>query len=214
VSQVLVAARFMMYSEIVIYIKNLDQRGATISTERKKKLLKIVDFIRSKQKLGQVAKLTFICIHNSRRSHLCQIWSAVLVKYLGLDGIQTFSGGTEATTLNDRIVDTLKKAGFKIESPGGQNPHYRIFYDEEIEPLVCFSKRFDDSTNPKKDFAALMTCSEADQNCPFVSGAVLRLSIPYGDPKEADGTSREAEAYDDRCLQIATEMYYMLSQLT
>jgi arsenate reductase len=37
-----------------------------------------------------------------------------------------------------------------------------------------------------------MTCSEADKNCPIVLGALDRISLPYNDPKEADGTPEEA----------------------
>lgn len=191
----------------------MDEYFSEISDGRKDKLREISEFIRSKHKSGQVAKLIFICTHNSRRSHLCQIWSTVLFKYLGLDGIQTFSGGTEATALNYRVIECLERAGVKIENPGGQNPRYKIGYSEDEEPIVCFSKRFDDPANPQKDFVAVMTCAEADHNCPFVPGAALRVAIPYQDPKEADGTSREAKTYDERCQQIATEMYFMLSQL-
>jgi len=203
----------MMYAEIITHINDLDDRVSRIPDKRKNKLEQIADFIRSKQKSGQEAKLTFICTHNSRRSHLCQIWSAVLARYLRFDGVRTFSGGTEATALNYRVVEALKRIGFKIENPGGENPHYKVFYDDNVEPLICFSKRFDDSSNPQRDFAAIMTCSEADQNCPFVPGAALRVAIPYKDPKEADGTSLEAKTYNDRCLQIATEIYYVLSLL-
>jgi arsenate reductase len=77
--------------------------------------------------------------------------------------------------------------------------------------MICFSKKFDDDFNPKTNFAAIMTCSEADENCPFVPGAEFRKSITYTDPKEADGTNREVEVYDERCRQIATEMFYMMN---
>jgi arsenate reductase len=39
-----------------------------------------------------------------------------------------------------------------------------------------------------------------------------RISLPYDDPKAADGTSEEAERYEERCLQIATEMMYVMEQ--
>lgn len=76
--------------------------------------------------------------------------------------------------------------------------------------MICFSKKFEDDFNPDKNFAAIMTCSDADENCPFVSGAEFRKPITYVDPKESDGTDREAAVYDERCRQIATEMFYMM----
>jgi arsenate reductase len=58
-----------------------------------------------------------------------------------------------------------------------------------------------------------MTCSEADRNCPNVVGATLRLPLPYEDPKAADDTPEEAARYDERSLQIATELLYVFSQV-
>ena len=39
-------------------------------------------------------QLNFICTHNSRRSHLGQIWAAIAGAYYNVD-VATFSGGTE-----------------------------------------------------------------------------------------------------------------------
>ncbi|MDZ7692285.1 MAG: hypothetical protein U5K69_14310 [Balneolaceae bacterium] len=133
--------------------------------------------------------------------------------HLGLEAIETYSGGTEVTAFNPRAVEAIRRAGFKVENPGGENPRYKVFYDEGKEPLVCYSKTFDDEANPHRDFIAVMTCSDADQNCPVVPGTEFRITIPYEDPKQADGTSQESQTYDERCRQIAAEMHYMLSQL-
>lgn len=202
-----------MYPNLKTYIQKITDKTSDISKERKSKLTQLAEYIRSRKESGESAKLTFICTHNSRRSHLCQIWSAVMAEYLGLDSIETYSGGTEATAFNPRAVAAIKRVGFKVEDPGGENPRYGVYFDDENEPLICFSKTFDDSYNPQRDFAAVMTCTDADENCPFVPGAEKRFSIPYVDPKEADGTSQEAETYDERCRQIATEMYYLMSQI-
>lgn len=202
-----------MHPELTSYIQSLENEASDITRERKSKLTKLADYIRTKKDSGQPARLTFICTHNSRRSHLCQIWSAVTADYLGLDQIETFSGGTEATAFNPRAVAAVERAGFNVENPGGENPRYKVFFDEDKEPLICFSKTYDDSYNPRKNFAAVMTCTDADENCPVVPGAEIRFSIPYVDPKESDGTSREKQTYDQRCRQIAAEMYYLMSQV-
>ncbi|MDZ7659386.1 hypothetical protein [Fodinibius sp.] len=111
------------------------------------------------------------------------------------------------------LWQAIERAGFRVENPGGENPKYKVYFDDESEPLICFSKTFDNSYNPTKDFAAIMTCSDADANCPVVPGAEKRFSIPYIDPKESDGTPKEKEIYDERCRQIASEMYYMMSKI-
>lgn len=202
-----------MYPDLTSYIQNIEGEISKISKERKNKLTQLADYIRDKKESGEPAKLTFICTHNSRRSHLCQIWAAVMAEHFDIYHIVSYSGGTEATAFNPRAVAAIERAGFKVEDPGGENPRYKVYFDEDKEPLTCFSKIFDDSYNPQKEFAAVMTCTDADENCPFVPGAEKRFSIPYVDPKESDGTPREKETYDERCQQIAAEMYYLMSRV-
>lgn len=203
-----------MFAELRSYIENRKQELSEISTERKKKLKEIAGFITRKNKsVDNPAKITFICTHNSRRSHLCQIWAAVLASHFGVEEVQSYSGGTEATAFNPSAVAAVERAGFKVVNPGGENPRYKVFYDDGHEPLLCFSKTFDDSYNPQNNFAAIMTCSDADENCPHVPGASFRQSIPYIDPKVSDGSPKEKQTYDERCRQIAVEMMYLMSQV-
>jgi arsenate reductase len=184
-----------------------------IPEERKRSLEKVAAFVSSKRNAGEAAELTFICTHNSRRSHMGQLWAAAAAAHFGLDRVRTYSGGTEATAFNPRAVAALDEAGFIIESPGGDNPHYLVTYDEHGPVMECFSKRYDDPFNPAEGYAAIMTCSEADEACPVVAGTTLRAPIRYEDPKVADGTPEEVVEYQERCLQIATEMLYLFSRV-
>lgn len=196
------------------YIRSLDGETGRISHVRKKILRKISRFIGDQQADNKEINLIFICTHNSRRSQFCQIWTATLIEHLGLDGINIFSGGTEVTDFNPRAVAAVRRAGFTIEKPDGTNPPYKIYYGEHKDPIICFSKRFDHSSNPIENIAAIMTCSDADRNCPVVPGTTFRTALPYQDPKQADDTPRESIVYDERCRQIAMEMLYTLSPLT
>ncbi|WP_234573034.1 protein-tyrosine-phosphatase [Rhodohalobacter sp. 614A] len=200
-----------MYQKLKAYISELESGFDSIPTSRKEELKKTADYIHSKLEDHKTAKLNFICTHNSRRSHLAQIWTAVAASQYGIGNVETFSGGTEATAFNPRAVAALERAGFRVENPGGDNPEYQVYFHEKAEPLTCFSKTFDDPLNPQKEFAAVMTCSDADENCPFVPGAEFRIPITYRDPKESDGTEQETDIYDERCKQIAAEMFYMMS---
>lgn len=202
-----------MNSILLEYINSLQKDVTEIPEDRKQKLVSLSEAIGAKLGENKPAALTFICTHNSRRSHLCQIWSATLAEHFGLADIKTFSGGTEVTAFNPKAVEAIKRAGFGVEKTGSKNPHYKVYYDERKEPLICYSKKFNDEANPDEDFMAVMTCSDADRNCPVVPGASSRYSIPYEDPKKADGTPRESQTYDKRCRQIAAEMYYMLSRI-
>ena len=209
-----------MYTKLSKYIDSAVAEMDAIPRERKDKLKEIADFVRSRIDSNETANLTFICTHNSRRSHLGQIWAAAAASYYGIeDGVATFSGGTEATAFNPRAVAAIERAGFKVVNPGvenplyGNNPHYEVTYAEDGKVLECFSKKYDDPFNANENFAAIMTCSEADEACPYIPGANLRAPITYVDPKESDGTEQEAATYDARCRQIATEMLYMMSQV-
>lgn len=171
------------------------------------------DFAHYLQHAGPDISLIFICTHNSRRSHFGQIWAAAAAAWYGVEGVKAYSGGTEATAFNPRAVAALQRAGFRVENPGGANPVYRVLFSEKRPALECFSKTYDDPYNPRENFVAVMTCSDADENCPFIPGARFRVSLPYQDPKEADGTPEESVRYDERCRQIATELFFLFSQI-
>ena len=199
-----------IYPNIIQLIDQLRSESAIISAERKEVLHRLADYISGKVKEGTPIQLNFICTHNSRRSHLGQIWAACAATYFGIDSIETFSGGTEATAFNPRAVAALERVGFQIINPGGENPHYQVSFGQDAPTLECFSKVYDDPFNPKKDFAAIMTCSDADENCPFIPGASFRLSLTYEDPKVADNTPEESAKYDERVQQIGRELLYAM----
>ncbi len=184
----------------------------TISDSRISLLLPLCDYIQTKVKQKTEANLIFICTHNSRRSQLSQMWAKVIADFYGID-IKTFSGGTEITACNERTIESFKRMGFIIHNPGGQNPHYELIYHPHKPSLLFFSKNYDDAPNPKENFAAILTCTDADENCPFIEGAEKRISLPYEDPKAFDDTTYEAKVYDERSIQIATEMKYVFSRL-
>lgn len=204
-----------MFPALVHTIESLTAQLDEIPDERKKSLDRIAAFVSAHRKSGATARLTFICTGNSRRSHMGQLWAAVAARYNGIDGVETYSGGTEPSAFNPRTIAALERAGFDVaaSTEAGDNPHYAVSYAQNVAPIESFSKRYDDASNPRADFVAVMTCSEADQECPFVPGAALRISLPYEDPKVADDTPGEAARYDERSRQIGAEMLYLFSKV-
>lgn len=185
-----------------------------IPADRKRTLTKLALWIRTQLDSGETPRLVFICTHNSRRSHISELWSRAAAAVYGIAGVQTFSGGTEATAFNPRAVAAMERAGFEIARKSeGDNPRYLARYGPEAPPAKAFSKVYSDDPNPEDGFAAVMTCSQADKSCPTVEGAAFRVAIPYEDPKAFDGTPREAEAYDERVAQIGREMLYLFSRV-
>ncbi len=186
-----------------------------IPAERRLQLDALGRFIAERTHAGEKAPLIFICTHNSRRSHMSQVWAQTAAHYLGVDGVETFSGGTEATTFNPRAAAALQRAGFDVVRTSAEdNPVYEVSFVDGMEPLRCFSKVYSEPPNPQQGFVAVMTCSDADAACPIIFGASERVSIPYDDPKAADGTAQEAAVYDERCRQIAREMLYAFSRVS
>jgi len=186
----------------------------SISSQRKTVLQPLVDFIQGKVNKGQEIRLNLICTHNSRRSHLSQVWAQTAAAHYGVTNVFCYSGGTEATAMFPMAAKTLEKQGFQIKTIAeGSNPVYTIKYAENEHPIIGFSKTFDDNFNPQTEFAAILTCSSADQGCPFIAGAELRIPITFEDPKAFDNTPQQAEKYEERSVQIATEMFYVFSQI-
>jgi hypothetical protein len=200
-----------MFKPITNYLNSVEREFDQIPEERRAVLEELGEFIFQNIKKGENAKLTVICTHNSRRSHMGQLWLAAAAVYYGIDGVITYSGGTEATAFNPRAVAAMKIAGFRIRKvEGGENPNYEAFLGRELPTIPMFSKKFDNQVNPQKGFGAVMVCSDADAACPIVPGADGRFSVPFEDPKKFDNTAYETHAYNERCRQIAKEMLFVM----
>ena len=183
-----------------------------ISEDRKKILQVLIDYIQAKRVNGSAVNLNFICTHNSRRSQFSQIWAQTAADYFGVKA-QCFSGGVEVTAFNERAVESIKRMGFDVSSKGEENPIYAVRNAEKNNVITAFSKLYDDDVNPKSDFSAVMTCSHADENCPFIPGTEQRIPVRYDDPKAFDDTELEIEKYDERSIEIGAEMFYVFSKI-
>lgn len=185
-----------------------------ISEERKKVLQPLVDYIQSKKDKGETIRLNFICTHNSRRSHLSQVWAQTMAFCFGVKNVFCYSGGTEATAMFLKVAETLANQGFQIQKLSDtQNPVYAVKYAQNEAPIVCFSKTYNNEFNPKSNFGAIMTCNNADEACPIVFGAAARFAIKYKDPKAFDNTDLQTEKYAERSLEIAQEMWWVFKSI-
>jgi len=197
-----------MYDKIVSTIEGFEE--GLILDERKKVLAELVDYVVRRVKDKKKVNLNFICTHNSRRSHMSQIWAQVMSVYFDISDVNSYSGGTESTAMFPVVGAMLESQGFHISKLADQtNPVYIIKYDEVSHPMIAFSKKYDDVFNPSKEYGAIMTCASADQGCPVVLGADARMPIRYEDPKASDGTPQQKETYLARSIQIGTEMKWV-----
>ncbi len=201
-----------LFSEIEEVIKKLNPQ--TISDDRKAVLQSLTDFVQKKVSNNQEIRINFICTHNSRRSHLAQVWAQALAYYFNIKNVFCYSGGTESTALFPMIAKTLENSGFEIKTISNEdNPVYNIKYTANEHPVIGFSKKLDDDFNPKSGFVAIMTCDSANEACPFVPGAEKRIPLTFEDPKAFDDTPQQANKYNERSVQIATELFYVFSQI-
>ncbi len=201
-----------MFQKIKDFLSSLDTES--ISEERKAELRSLVDFVQLKGDQKEPVLLDFICTHNSRRSHLSQVWAQTAAVHLGVPNVTTYSAGTEATALFPKISETLENTGFEIiKLSDEKNPVYAIKAGENAPPIVGFSKTLSHSFNPQSGFAAIMTCDSANETCPFIAGAEKRIPITYEDPKVSDGTPEQDAVYAERSKQIATEMMWVFEQV-
>ncbi|GJN58855.1 protein-tyrosine-phosphatase [Elizabethkingia anophelis] len=202
-----------MYQSLFENIQGI-QKAFNINEERKNVLWPLIGYIQKKINDKQRININFICTHNSRRSHLSQIWAQAAASYFNFPGVHCYSGGTEETALFPKIIETLKIQGFNIlKISDGNNPVYAIKYSANTPPVIGFSKKYDNPFNPEDSYAAVMTCSQADEGCPFIAGAEVRIPITFEDPKKSDNTPEQTQVYAERSLQIAAEMLYVFSSI-
>lgn len=201
-----------MFAKIEKFVSTLNTEG--ISDERKELLRPLIDFIQNKTTKNEPIRINFICTHNSRRSHFSQIWAQSLAHYFHLKNVFCYSGGTEVTAFFSTVAKTLSGSGFKIQTlSSGKNRVYSIKFSENEASVIGFSKTYNDDFNPKSNFAAVMTCSQADANCPLVEGAEKRIPITFTDPKKFDNTPHQIEKYNEINRQIANELFYVFKQI-
>ena len=183
-----------------------------INEERKRVLYEIANYIAGVKSENKIPSLIYICIHNSRRSHFGSIACALASEYFKTP-VNSFSGGTEVTAFHPNAVNALRQTGLEItQKDQATNPRYIVRIGDQTA-LTCFSKIYDDASNPQKDFAAIMMCSEAEQNCPFIPNAEKKFSTPYEDPKSSDGKPNQNEIYQARFAQILRETLYLFSKI-
>jgi arsenate reductase len=201
-----------MYLNLINVIATFSSQS--ISDERKVVLLPLVNYIQEKVNAGESIRLHFICTHNSRRSHLSQIWAQTMAYHVGLKNVSCYSGGTEATAIFIKVLETLTSQGFQVlRLSGNENPVVAVKFAANENPILCFSKTYNHPFNPSTQFGAVMTCSNADEGCPIVVGAEARFPIKYDDPKAYDGTPLQTEKYAEKSLDIAREMWWVFSQI-
>lgn len=183
-----------------------------ISSERINELEALIEF--GIEHSDKEFALLFVCTHNSRRSFFCEVWGQVAAEHYSMSNITTYSAGTEATAIYSETINALINSGLKIEKiTENENPVFALRYNETKRPIIGFSKTIDNHSLPVNNVAAIMTCDNANDNCPFIPYAKSRIPLTYEDPKKYDGLPNTEEGYLNKSLEIASEMFYIMNQI-
>jgi arsenate reductase len=201
-----------MFQDLHSGISNFSE--ANIPENRKETLSPLIQYIKNKLTENEDVRLNFICTHNSRRSHLSQIWAQTMAYYFGIKNVICYSGGTEATAMFPKVAETLAHQGFEIlKLSETNNPVYAVKYATTEHPIICFSKEYNHPFNPSSGYAAVVTCNSADEACPIVFGAEARFPVKYDDPKAFDHTDLMDIKYAERSIQIGQEMWFVFNEI-
>lgn len=194
------------------YIETLAE--IPIREDRKILLNQLGREVKGQYQKQKMVSLVFVCTHNSRRSQFSQVLAKAITLYFELPNIHCYSAGTEATALFPMVAETLESSGFKIERGDGHtNPDYTIHFGEENGEMILFSKTIEEIPLQKNGFMAIMVCSDAEENCPFIPEATHRFALPFNDPKHFDESPIAAKKYKETCDQIGAELYYLFSKI-
>lgn len=202
-----------MYTKALIIFQKIKKM---IQENRKPKLLQISKYISDKILQKEHIHLIFICIQNSRRSHLAQVIAADAAYQHGLNNkvITTHSGGVEVTRIHPNTVKCLEALNYQIKQMTfNDNPIFDLFIKPQYPAIKLYSKNFEEVTHQLNKFMAIMVCSETETNCPYVPGAEKIIHLPYNDPKIADDTSYPLSEYINVAKQIQSEMHFVFSNI-
>lgn len=218
---------FPLASDALSFLKELSLHFDAIPEKRQHLLKALAAAIQWDLDSNGKANIIFICTHNSRRSQFCEALFYAAVTYYRILHTNVYSGGTEVTNLNNRVINALQRVGFKISRvPLHKRETVMQEYDcnyrfictprglklSENHPM--YSKLYTDSINPSTNLITVMVCSSADKTCPNISGASHRIFLPYDDPKFSDDMPNEQEIYEITCMTIARELLFVASILS
>ena len=198
--------------ELTSYCRSLPDEFVNVPDSTGKNLREAGTYIIDQLNNGQLTSISFVCEHNSRKSHLGQIWTEMATLYYGIDNVKCYSGGTTPTHVNQRIIKALENTGFHISEKGiaGNGPKYHLGFGRPSQGFEIFSKRYDHPMNPDTNYMAISLCYNPEECCPISYGADQQLTIPYEDLQPFDNTPLETDMYDRQCRQIARDMFFMM----
>ena len=117
-----------------------------------------------------VARVLFLCTHNSARSQMAE----GLLRRLAADRFEVASAGTEARGVNPLAVRAMAEIGVDLRGHT--------------------SKTLDRFLGERWDYV-ITVCDNANESCPVFPGQVTRLHWSFDDPSAAGGDERQLAVF-------------------
>ena len=199
-----------LFKKVREYSATLENEFDQIPDNHRQSLEQIGDYLLQKLQSNKDAKVLLISRHNSRRSHMGQLWLMTAAEYYGIGNVATFSGGIEPTELDSRVIRALKKCGFKISTTKrSENPTY-LTSNGPGNSYMVFAKQYNGGQNPTSDFIAVVLSEVVNKKLETIPGADKKVPMLYEDLENFDGSPEEERKYDEGCRQIARAMFYVM----
>jgi arsenate reductase (thioredoxin) len=111
-------------------------------------------------------RVLFICTHNSARSQMAE----AMLRTWAADAFETFSAGTEATSVRPEAIAVMDEIGIDIS--GQQSKTLDRYLDQPFDWVIT-------------------VCDTARQNCPVFPGVEQTAHWGVDDPTDAAGSDAD-----------------------
>ena len=190
-----------MHSALAQYIEARTTEFGLVETDRRLRLDAIASYVRSKVRQQRAASLLFLGRHNSRRSHLAQVWAQTVAAWCEVGVVISYSAGVQPTRLAPAAVDALRRAGFVVDL--GQDPSTaKVSFRADAPPMICYAKDYEALQVPQRNWCAVSVDAGVAAGFPALDEAEERVVLPLEDPDD-----------DALCARVARDLLYAFTQV-
>ena len=122
-------------------------------------------------------RVLFLCTHNSARSQMAE----GILRTIAGDQFEVESAGTEATRVRPEAGEARRRRGIDIRNQS--------------------SKTLEQFVGKPWDYV-ITVCDQANEACPYFSGAKIRLHWSFEDPSRIQGSVEERQAAFDGAADL------------
>jgi ArsR family transcriptional regulator, arsenate/arsenite/antimonite-responsive transcriptional repressor / arsenate reductase (thioredoxin) len=135
---------------------------------------------------GPLARVLFLCTHNSARSQMAE----ALLRHLSGGRVEVFSAGTEATRVHPQALATLER--HEIDTTGLRSKHLNQFIGEDFNYVIT-------------------VCDRASEACPIFPGDPERIHWSFPDPSAVTDPAEQQMAFTQVFVGLEKRLKLLLT---